>query len=153
MKEGGEAVENPPAEEAPAEEPPKEEEDKLMEEEKEEEKEEEEKEEEEDDGPKAEEMCCCCVCRCQVPETKPHSCCGCFPIKCGLVTIGIIYLCVLISLFIEIFYCLLNEYIHWWYVPVAVLLLVPMLIGGIFYIRFFTKDQESTRTLLIAAMI
>merc|ERR1712096_393104 len=31
--------------------------------------------------------------------------------------------------------------------------LVPLIIGAIFFVRFFTKDQESTRTKLIAAMI
>jgi len=47
----------------------------------------------------------------------------------------------------------LNEYVHWWYVPVAVLCLVPLIVGSVFVIRFFTKDQESTRTKQIAAQI
>jgi hypothetical protein len=99
------------------------------------------------------EMCCCCVCNCQDERTRPFSCCGCFPIKCGLITVGIIYLVITVALFVEVFYCLLNEYIHWWYVPVAVLCLIPNIIGVCFFIRFFTKDQESTRVKLIAALI
>merc|ERR1712010_197120 len=108
---------------------------------------------EEEERDLAREMCCCCVCHCQDEEDRPYSCCGCFPIKCGLITIGILYIFVTVALFVEVFYCLLNEYIHWWYVPVAVLFLVPLIIGAIFYIRFFTLDQTSTRTKLIAAMI
>ena len=147
MKEGGEG-EEAPAEDAPAED--KGEEEPLKSEEN---KEEEKEEEEEEEKPVEEEMCCCCICNCQDEKTKPLSCCGCFPIKCGLISIGILYILVTVALFIEVFYCLLNEYIHWWYVPVAVLLLVPLIVGAIFFIRFFTKDQESTRTKLIVAMI
>jgi hypothetical protein len=86
-------------------------------------------------------MCCCCVCHCQGENDKPYSCCGCFPIKCGLITIGICTLLVTFALFVEVFYCLLNEYIHWWYVPVAILCLCPLIVGSVFVIRFFTKDQ------------
>merc|ERR1712151_304819 len=112
-----------------------------------EEEEKEEDAEEEKEEPRIEDsMCCCCVCNCQDDETRPYSCCGCFPIKCGLISIGIFYIFITLALFIEVFYCLLNEYIHWWYVPVAVVLLVPLIIGLCFVIRFFTKDQESTRT-------
>merc|ERR1712094_34358 len=119
MKEGGEGEPAPDMEEA------KDEEEPMMEEEEKEEDAEEEKEE-----PRIEDsMCCCCVCNCQDDETRPYSCCGCFPIKCGLISIGIFYIFITLALFIEVFYCLLNEYIHWWYVPVAVVLLVPLIIG------------------------
>jgi len=98
-------------------------------------------EEEEEEKPKIEDqMCCCCICHCQDEDDKPYSCCGCFPIKCGLISIGIATLLVTVGLFIEVFYCLLNEYIHWWYVPVAVLCLCPLIVGAIFVIRFFTAD-------------
>merc|ERR1719453_2109609 len=33
--------------------------------------------------------CCCCLCACSNEFTEELSCCGCFPIKCGIVTIGI----------------------------------------------------------------
>jgi hypothetical protein len=70
-----------------------------------------------------------------------------------LITIGIFYLIVLFALFVEVFYCLLNEYIHWWYVPVAILCLCPLIVGAVFCIRFFTKDEEGTRTRMYVAMI
>ena len=98
-------------------------------------------------------MCCCCVCHCQGEKDKPYSCCGCFPIKCGLITIGIFTLLITLALFIEVFYCLLNEYIHWWYVPVAVLCLAPLIVGAVFVIRFFTKDQTGSRTRMWIAMM
>jgi len=95
--------------------------------------EEEEKEEEHD-------MCCCCICQCSTEETKKLSCCGCFPIKCGLIVVGIIYCCLTVAMFIELFYGFINEQIHWWYPVVGILLMVPLIIGLCFYIRFFTKD-------------
>ena len=47
----------------------------------------------------------------------------------------------------------MNEYIHWWYVPVAVLCLCPLIVGSVFVIRFFTKDQEGSRTRMWLAMM
>jgi uncharacterized protein YqhQ len=38
----------------------------------------------------------------------------------------------IVSSFIEIFYFILNDFIHWWYVLVCVLLLVPAIIGACF---------------------
>jgi len=108
---------------------------------------------EEEERDIAREMCCCCVCHCQDEEDRPYSCCGCFPIKCGLVTIGILTLLVTFALFVEVFYCLLNEYIHWWYVPVALLMLAPLIVGAVFVIRFFTKDQQGSRTRMWIAML
>jgi len=70
-----------------------------------------------------------------------------------LITIGILTLLVTFALFIEVFYCLLNEYIHWWYVPVALLMLAPLIVGSVFVIRFFTKDQQGSRTRMWIAMM
>jgi hypothetical protein len=70
-----------------------------------------------------------------------------------LITIGILYLLVTFVLFVEVFYCLLNEYIHWWYVLVAVVLLCPLIVGACFVVRFFTKDQSGSRTRMWIAMI
>jgi hypothetical protein len=135
MKEGGDEAQ-PEAQEDVA----KDEEEPLKEEEKEEDKEEEKEEEEKEEDRIEDHMCCCCICHCQDEKSRPHSCCGCFPIKCGLITIGIFTLLITLALFIEVFYCLLNEYIHWWYVPVAVLCLCPLIVAAVFVIRFFTKD-------------
>jgi len=83
------------------------------------------------------EVCCCCICQCSREETRFLSCCGCFPIKCGIVATGILTLLLILSSFIEIFYFILNDYIHWWFVLVAVLLLIPAIIGACFLVTFF----------------
>jgi len=98
-------------------------------------------------------MCCCCICKCQGEEDKPYTCCGCFPIKCGLVSIGIFTIVITFALFVEVFYTLLNEYIHWWYVIVASVCLIPIVVGTVFVIRFFTKDQQGSRTRMWIAML
>ena len=95
-------------------------------------------------------MCCCCICQCQTKETKDLACCGCFPIKCGVYCIGIITFCLLLFLFIEIFYCLLNEYDDWWYVLVGEVLLIPLIIACTFFVVFFAKETDTTRTTLFA---
>ena len=146
MKEGG-ADEG---EEAKQEEDKPEEEQPLNEE-----KEEQQPEEpEEEKKPRIEDqLCCCCLCRCQGDLDKPFSCCGCFPIKCGLVGIGIFTILITLALFTEVFWTLLNEYIHWWYVPVACVCLIPIVVATVFCIRFFTKDQKASRTKMWIAMM
>jgi hypothetical protein len=105
-------------------------------------------------GPTIEEqMCCCCICRCQGEEDKHYSCCGCFPIKCGLLTIGILTILVTLALFVEVYWTLLNEYIHWWYVLVGTICLIPLVVASIFVMRFFTKDQKGSRTNMWVAMM
>jgi len=99
------------------------------------------------------EMCCCCICNCSKPETVNLSCFGCFPIKCGIVCIGIFTLFLILSSFIEIFYMLLNEYIHWWYVLVALLLLVPTIIAASMLTAFFNNDTHERRSSLRCACI
>jgi hypothetical protein len=91
------------------------------------------------------EVCCCCICQCSREETRFLSCCGCFPIKCGIVATGILTLLLILSSFIEIFYFILNDYIHWWFVLVAVLLLIPAIIGACFLVTFFNSDNHSNR--------
>jgi hypothetical protein len=122
-------------------------------------KEEEKKEEEkknEDDDPVPEpilEPCCCCDCVCSNEFTKESSCCGCFPIKCGVVTIGIITVFVTTILFVWYFFLFLNEYIHWWYVLVCLFCLCPILVGASFIISWFTSDTRTTRTMLYTSQI
>jgi len=98
-------------------------------------------------------MCCCCICQCSTEETKNLSCCACFPIKCGLIVVGIIYCTLTVAMFIELFYGFINEQIHWWYPVVGILLMVPLIIGLCFYIRFFTKDESATRGRLYVCCI
>jgi hypothetical protein len=154
LLEGGDEA---PAEDAGAEEKksekPKSEKSKKSEEKKSEksEKKEEEKKEEDGEDPYAEpllEPCCCCDCVCSNEFTKESSCCGCFPIKCGAVTIGIVTVFVTTILFVWYFFLFLNEYIHWWYVLVCLFLLCPILVGSSFIISWFTSDTRTTRTML-----
>ena len=99
------------------------------------------------------EVCCCCICHCSREETKHLSCFGCFPIKCGIIATGILTLLLILSSFIEIFYFILNDYIHWWFVLIAVLLLIPAIIGACFLVAFFNRDNTSTRGKVRAAYI
>jgi len=90
------------------------------------------------------------VCQCQTEETKDLSCCGCFPIKCGIISIGIITFVLFLVLFIEVFYCLLNEYDDWWYVLVGLVLLIPMIIACCFFIVFYASETDTTRSTIKA---
>jgi len=96
-------------------------------------------------------LCCCCICHCSTKKTEDLSCCGCFPMKCGVVTIGIITLVLFVALFAEVFYCILNESYDWWYVLVAAILLVPFFIACTFFVVFFSKDTGSSRGKLFVA--
>jgi len=90
-------------------------------------------------------MCCCCLCQCTTKETKELSCCCFLPIKCGVLFIGVIILAITLFVFLEIFYELLNDDIHWWYVLVGVLLASTLVVASAFTIVFFTKDDDSSR--------
>lgn len=160
--EGG--AEDPPAEDAPKSEKPKSEKSKgskkssSKKSEKKSEKKEEDKKEEEKKAPVADdedpyaapvkEPCCCCVCVCANEFTEEASCCGCFPIKCGAVTIGIITVVVTVILFCWNFFLFLNEYLHWWFALVCLFILCPLLVGAFFCVTFFTTDSRTTRRLL-----
>lgn len=90
-------------------------------------------------------MCCCCLCQCTTKETKELSCCCFLPIKCGVLFIGVIILAITLFVFLEIFYELLNDDIHWWYVLVGVLLASTLVVASAFTIVFFTKDDDGSR--------
>jgi hypothetical protein len=95
--------------------------------------------------------CCCCLCSCSNEYTKDSSCCGCFPIKCGVVSIGIFTVLLTIYMVTMNFFLILNEYIHWYFPVVIIVLLAPMCIGSSFFIVFFTKDTASSRGKLFTA--
>ena len=99
------------------------------------------------------EMCCCCICHCSRPETKNLSCFGCFPIKCGIISIGVLTLFLILSSLVEIYAMLLNEGIHWWYVLVSLVLLIPTILAATFLIAFFNADTGSRRAKLRVACI
>jgi len=139
-------------EEEPKEEEPKEEE---KEEEKKEEDDKKETEASEDDPvPKDNlEPCCCCLCVCSNEFTEDRSCCGCFPIKCGIVVIGGFTYFVTVVLLVWNFFLFMNDYIHWWFTFIVLLLYIPLIVGAAFFVSFFTKDTKTTRSLIRTACI
>jgi len=96
-------------------------------------------------------LCCCCICHCSTKETVDLKCFGCFPVKCGVVTIGIFTCLLFLAILAEVFYCLLNESYDWWYTLVGVVLLVPYFIGVTFFITFFSNDTDNSRSRLFVA--
>merc|ERR1711998_89943 len=134
--------------------------DEMMMEEKMEEKMEEEKMEEEEEEDELKKrlddggfMCCCCLCECTNEKTKDLTCCCFFPIRCGVLFIGIIILALTLFVFLEIFYQLLNDDIHWWFVLVGVVIAATLVVASAFIIVFFTKDTESSRGKLFTACL
>jgi len=95
--------------------------------------------------------CCCCLCACSNEYTKDSSCCGCFPIKCGILSIGVFTLLLTIYMVTMNFFLILNEYIHWYFPVVIIVLLAPMCVGSSFFVVFFTKDTASSRGKLFTA--
>merc|ERR1711934_390795 len=98
-------------------------------------------------------MCCCCLCQCTDSKTKDLSCCCFFPIRCGVLFIGCFILAITLFVFLEIFYELLNDDIHWWYVLVGVVLASTLVIASSFTVVFFTKDTDSSRSNMRVACI
>jgi len=99
------------------------------------------------------EPCCCCLCVCSNEFTEDRSCCGCFPIKCGIVCIGIFTYLVTVILLTWNFFLFMNDYIHWWFTFVVLLLYAPLMVGAAFFVSFFTKDTKTTRSLIRTACI
>ena len=66
--------------------------------------------------------CCCCLCACSHDRVGDASCFGCFPIRCGVIFIGMFIFFLAIILLITTFFGLANEYIPWWFTFVALLL-------------------------------
>lgn len=97
--------------------------------------------------------CCCCFCECSNELTVDQTWIGCFPIKCGVVTVGIFLWALTVYMYCTTFFLLLNEYVKWWFPFVSLLLLIPMLIGTCFFIGWFTKDCSRTRGNLTSAVI
>lgn len=97
--------------------------------------------------------CCCCLCHCSEREYRDLTCCGCFPVKCGIYAIGILAIVLTGVIFVETFMMLMAEHIAWWFVLVSVLLQIPLIIGLIFFLSFFGGDTESSRGKLRTACI
>jgi len=97
--------------------------------------------------------CCCCLCNCSNENTDNVTCCGCFPIKCGVMTIGVLLWLFTVYMFCCTFFLIMNEYIRWWFPFVTLILMAPNVIGVCFFIGWFTKDCKRTRGNLKSAMI
>jgi hypothetical protein len=44
---------------------------------------------------------CCCACNCDNSYTRPYTCCGVFPIRCGVISIGIFIIILTLFLVLE----------------------------------------------------
>merc|ERR1719263_271222 len=89
--------------------------------------------------------CCCCLCVCSNDKTKELSCFGCFPIKCGVMAIGIFTFGLTILLCTYNFFFILNEYVAWYFPVVVLVLLIPLVIATFFWVVWFTKDDIGAR--------
>lgn len=98
-------------------------------------------------------MCCCCLCQCTDSKVKDLTCCCFFPIRCGVLFIGCTILAITLFVFLEIFYELLNDDIHWWYVFVGIILAATLIVASAFTVVFFTKDTDRSRGNLRVACI
>merc|ERR1712167_131193 len=47
--------------------------------------------------------CCCCFCNCSNRYTRDLSCFGCFPLKCGIICIGLFTIVLNFCLYVEVF--------------------------------------------------
>merc|ERR1719460_1863154 len=98
-------------------------------------------------------LCCCCLCECTEEKIRELTCCCFFPIRCGVLFIGCIILAITLFVFLEIFYELLNDDIHWWYVLVGVLLASLLVIASAYVVVFFTDDNKDSRSQMRVACI
>lgn len=97
--------------------------------------------------------CCCCLCNCSNELTQGVKCCFCFPIKTGIVLVGIIVFFISFVQFTNAYMQLANATIPWWKPAVTILLFTPGFIGTCFFIGWFTKDCTRTRATLTPAVI
>merc|ERR1711939_259556 len=77
--------------------------------------------------------------------TLDVTCCGCFPIKCGIMTGGIFSFLLTITLCVYNFFFILNEYVAWYFPVVVLALLIPLVIATFFWVVWFTKDDVGAR--------
>lgn len=89
--------------------------------------------------------CCCCHCFCSEAKYRDLTCCGCFPIRCGIYLIGFFAILLLVVMFSNAFMFLLSETVAWWYVAASVCLQIPSIIGVIFFLNWFGGDSDASR--------
>lgn len=111
-----------------------------------------------DDASKLDDKECRCTylcinCLCSNNALRKLSCCGCFPISCGVYTIAVLIILLTILVFFEIFFMLQNDGMAWWYVFVCLCLLAPAVIGAAFCVMFIMRNRNWTRCLMVWACI
>ena len=97
-------------------------------------------------GPGQKQPCCCCMCTCGDEITDKSRCCGCLPVKLGMLLIGIFTLTLFfVYLFLEIL-DFGNTHFKWWYVFIYILLYIPLSITAFLFFNYFMgDDQDSAR--------
>ena len=97
--------------------------------------------------------CCCCLCGCSNELTVDKTCLFCFPIKAGVVIIGLIIFLIAFVQFNSAFFQFANITLPWWKPTVTLVLFTPGFVGACFFIGWYTKDCTRTRSTLTAAVI
>jgi len=97
--------------------------------------------------------CCCCLCGCSNELTEGVKCCFCFPIKAGIVLVGLIVAIIVFAQFMTAYWQFMNATTPWWKPVVTLVLLSPAVISLCFFIGWYTKDCTRTRATLTAAVI
>ena len=94
----------------------------------------------------------CLNCLCSNNALKELTCCGCFPISCGVYTIAVLIILLVILIFCEIFFQLEDDD-PYWYVIAALCCLGPAMVGAAFSIMFIMRNRNWTRILMVWATI
>ena len=92
--------------------------------------------------------CCCCLCACSNKKTDGETCYGCFPIKCGISTIGGFVIILTLCVVSYNFFLLLNDYWDWYYPFIVLAIYIPLIFACAFFISWNIRDSTSTRTKL-----
>jgi hypothetical protein len=70
-----------------------------------------------------------------------------------MICISLFLVFITVVYFTEYFWHFMNEYLHWWYTLVCLIILIPLLISAFFVIGWLTGDSKATRKLLYWATV
>ena len=85
--------------------------------------------------------CFCCMCTCGDEVTDKSRCCGCLPVKLGMLLIGVF---TLVLFFVYLFLEILdfgNVHFKWWYVLIYILLYCPLAVCAFLFFNYFMGDD------------
>ena len=82
---------------------------------------------------------------CSPPDEiyKQNKSCGCFPVKCGLVTISIFTIVLWTFLLLLLIADTYNEYFDWWYVSVMFVIYSPLFVSALLYFMYLSSTIDS----------